>query len=348
MSERPSVTVCIPTYNRCTLLKASLASVLEQSFADVEIIVSDNASTDGTAEYLRSIDDPRVRHERLEKNVGLFGNLTRCLSLGAGRYRVMLPDDDLMLPGNLEQKVAFLDAHPSAGLVHSAFRYLDGEARPFGPTSNWSRLTEDTLEAGESFLRRSVALGGIVCVSSVMLRSSVVDGERFDAADGPYADLALWLRVAARSDVGFLADPLSGYLVHGSSASSGFDIVNVDGDRHRMTARHADAVLQAHGRFVQGADLGSGLRADLTTLLHQSDRRMRWAIRAHRLPPSSLTLLKRAAGWREGGLAHRLMALDGAADRARTVDVRRPDDGGGRGRTPTSGLAVPGPNAAAR
>ena len=190
-ARRPAVTVCIPTYNRRDLLAASLDSVLRQSWRDVEIVVSDNASTDGTAGYVRSIDDPRLRYERLEENVGLFANLTRCLHLGTGRYRMVLPDDDLMLPGNLARKVAFLDANPSAGLVHSAFRYLDDGAEPVGPVQNWSRLAADTLEPGPAFVRRSLAVGGLVCVSSVMLRGDLVAAERFDPDDGPYADLAL-------------------------------------------------------------------------------------------------------------------------------------------------------------
>jgi|1185.fasta_scaffold115040_2 glycosyltransferase involved in cell wall biosynthesis len=313
MTENPAVTVCIPTYNRRELLAASLQSVREQSFQDVEIIVSDNASTDDTAAFVRSLNDPRIRYDRLPENIGLFANLSRCLHLGRGRYRVVLPDDDLMLPRNLEAKVRFLDQHPSAGLVHSAFRYLNHNARPVGPTQHWSRLTRTTLEPGESFIRRSLALGGIVCVSSVMLRSELVADERFDADDGPYADIALWLRVAARSDVGFLMEPLSGYLVHASSASSGFSLVEVTAGRHRMTANHADAVLQAHGRFVQRGDFDPQLRAELAAVVADSDRRMRWTIRAHHLlSPAALTTLKKLAGWSAGSLVHRKLSLDGA------------------------------------
>ena len=324
MSERPAVTVCIPTYNRRKLLSASLQSVLDQSWPDAEIIVSDNASTDDTQEYVRSIDDPRLRYDRLDENIGLFGNLTRCLHLGTGRYRVMLPDDDLMLPGNLEAKVRFLDQHPSAGLVHSAFRYLDQNARPFGPTESWSRLTEDTLEPGESFIRRSLAIGGIVCVSSVMLRSDLVADDKFDGADGPYADLALWLRVASRSDVGFLTAPLSGYLVHGSSASSGFSVVRVKGDgEHRMTERHADAVLQAHGRFVQRPDLDFALRTEFAKVVTDADRRLRWTIRANQtFSPNTLKMLKKLAGWgSSGSRLHQKLSLDGARPEVATTQV---------------------------
>ncbi len=310
--QQPAVTVCIPTFNRRELLSRSLQSVLEQSLEDAEIIISDNASTDDTEEYVRSIRDPRVRYDRLPTNIGLFGNLSRCLSLGTGRYRVMLPDDDSMLPGNLEAKVRFLDAHPGAGMVHSAFRYLDESALPFGETQNWSRLENDTLEPGVTFLRRSLAVGGIVCVSSVMMRSSMVVGERFDASDGPYADIALWCRIASRSDVGFLTAPLSGYMVHGGSASSGFQLVQVNGGQHHMTSQHADATLQAHGRFVQRADISPELRAELATIVAEADRRMRLTVLANKtIPPNALKAIKKAVGWGKGSALHRHLSLDG-------------------------------------
>src|SRR3954447_3399773 len=178
MTGSPTVTVCIPTYNRSELLRSSLQSVLWQSLRDIEVIVSDNASSDDTAEVVRSLGDPRVVYDRNDENIGLFANMSRCLSLGSGHYRVVLPDDDLMLPGNLERKVAYLERNPGAAMVHSGFRFLDAAGNPTGPIMNWARLSEGTLEPGPSFVRRSIALGGLVCVSSVMLRSEHVAKER--------------------------------------------------------------------------------------------------------------------------------------------------------------------------
>jgi hypothetical protein len=207
-----------------------------------------------------------------------------------------------------------MDEHPTAGLVHSAFRYLDHQAKPVGETQNWSRLTEDTLEPGESFIRRSLAVGGIVCVSSVLLRSHLVAQEQFDPADGPYADIALWLRLAARSDIGFLNAPLSGYLVHGSSASSGFQLVEVEGNLHTMTSHHANATLQAHGRFVQRTDLGLDpqVQLELAAIVAEADRRMRLTILANRtLSPNTLRMLKRMSGWGKGSMIYKRLAVDG-------------------------------------
>jgi glycosyltransferase involved in cell wall biosynthesis len=311
MTGSPTVTVCIPTYNRSGLLRSALQSVLWQSRRDVEVIVSDNASTDDTEDVVRSLRDPRVVYDRNPENLGLFANLSRCLRLGSGRYRVVLPDDDLMLPGNLERKIAFLERHPTAAMVHSGFRFLDAAGDPTGPIMNWARLGEDTLEPGPSFVRRSIALGGLVCVSSVMLRSEHIAEERFDADDGPYADMALWLRVAGRGDVGFLPEPLSGLRVHQASASSAFQTVRVRRGRSHLTPAHADALRQAHGRYVARADLDPSTRDALAESLARADRRLRLSILASsRVPAPALRAAKRAVGWRPGARLHRLVALD--------------------------------------
>jgi glycosyltransferase involved in cell wall biosynthesis len=310
MTDRARVTVCIPTYNRPDFLRRSLQSVLWQSLRDIEVIVSDNASSADVAGVIASFDDPRVVHDRLDTNIGLHGNLSRCLHLGSAPYRVVLPDDDLMLPGNLERKADFLDAHPEVGLVHSAFRHLTEDGLPTGQVINWPQLRADTVQPGLEFIGQSLAHGGIVCVSSVMLRSSLVADEEFFEADGPYCDLALWLRVALRSDVGFLPDPLSGFLLHTGSASSGYRTIRRAGSRTKLTLQHADALSLAHGRFVRRPELDPILAMELAELLRTSDRRMRLSIRVNNaVPPPLLRIAKRAVRWGPGGPTYRALSL---------------------------------------
>jgi glycosyltransferase involved in cell wall biosynthesis len=310
MSGRSLVTVCIPTYNRPDMLRQSLQSVLWQSYPDFEVIISDNASTTDTEAVVAEFADPRVHLDRLPSNIGLHGNLSRALHVGHGTYRVMLPDDDLMLPGNLERKVAFFDAHPEVGLVHSAFRYVGSDGLPFGPVTKWTHLSTDTVQPGREFIGQSLAQGGITCVSSVMLRSALVADEVFDEADGPYCDLALWLRVALRSDVGFLADPLSGYRIHVGSASSGFKTMEKVWGRTVLTVHHADALRQAHGRFVERPELDQESAAEFARLQRDSDRRMRLAIRINRLlPPPLLKVVKRLLRWGRGGRLYSSVSL---------------------------------------
>ena len=301
-SEQPLVTICIPTYNRPEMLRHSLQSVLCQSYRHLEVIVSDNASETDTAAVVDSFGDDRVQIDRLDANIGLHGNMSRCLHLGTGKYRIMLPDDDLMLPGNIQSKVAFFETHPRVGLVHSAFRQIDSDAQPYGPVINWTSADKDTVQPGYSYIRESIAKGGITWISSVMLRSELVADESFVADDGPYCDLALWLRVAQRADVGFLMAPLSGYRLHASSASSGFQTVVQVRGRLVNTLHHTDALKLAVGRFLETADLEPEVRAEYARLQRASDRRTRLAIVADRyLPRPVFKLAKMSVNWVEQG-----------------------------------------------
>jgi glycosyltransferase involved in cell wall biosynthesis len=308
--EQPLVTICIPTYNRPEMLRQSLQSVLWQSYRHVEVIVSDNASNTDTTAVVDSFGDDRVRVDRLATNIGLHRNMSRCLHLGTGSYRMMLPDDDLMLPGNLESKVAFFETHPQVGLVHSAFRYVNSDSLPYGPVNNWTSAEKDVVQPGHSYIGESIAKGGITCVSSVMLRSDLVVDESFVVEDGPYCDLALWLRVAQRADVGFLTAPLSGYRVHASSASSGFQTVQQVRGRVVLTLHHADALKLAFGRFIENADLDPESRAEYARVQRDSDRKMRLAIRVNQyVPRPILKLAKTTLGWTKHGRIYNALSL---------------------------------------
>jgi glycosyltransferase involved in cell wall biosynthesis len=319
--KQPLVTICIPTYNRPEMLRESLQSVLWQSYRHLEVIVSDNASDTDTAAVVASFDDDRVRVDRLDTTIGLHGNLTRCLHLGSGTYRMMLPDDDLMLPGNVERKVAFFETHPEVGLVHSAFRYVNSDSLPYGPVTNWTSAEKDIVQPGHAYIGESISKGGITCVSSVMLRSDLVVDESFEIDDGPYCDLALWLRVAQWADVGFLTAPLSGYRVHATSASSDFQTVQQIRGRVVLTQQHADALKLAFGRFVENADLDPESRAEYARLQQVSDRRMRLAIRVNRyVPRPMLDLAKKSLGWAKHGRIYHALSLY-AAYAPEPVDV---------------------------
>lgn len=313
VNPTPTVTVCIPTRDRPDSLRVALQSVLSQSWPQLEVIVSDNASGPATAQVVADAADPRVVHDRLDTDVGLYGNLTRCLTLGRGSLRYVLHDDDVMLPGNIERKARFMLEHPTAGMVHSAFRNLDAAGDPTGPVLNWPGATHDVLQPGRAFIRQSIAVGGMTCVASVMLRSDAVRTERFAEQDGPYADLALWLRVALHHDVGFLPEPLVGYRVHAGSASSAYRTLRVRRGRTVTTLQHADVTRQAHGRFLEQADLEPELRDQLQSLLRRCDRRLRLRIVvAVVLPPRMLQALKRVVRWRRGSRLHDLLAVEAA------------------------------------
>src|SRR5438874_2520603 len=89
----PLFTIGIPTFNRASLLPGAIRSALSQSHTQLEVIVSDNASNDSTAEVVRQFGD-RVRYARNDTNVGPLANFCRLVELARGEYFSWLQDDD--------------------------------------------------------------------------------------------------------------------------------------------------------------------------------------------------------------------------------------------------------------
>ena len=123
------VTVGIPTFNRAGWLRESIESVLAQTFADFRLIVSDNASDDGTPEVVQSFDDDRIHYVRSQRNVGSIGNFNRLIALAETEFLVLLGDDDVLYPGHLAAAVDVLERFDAVGLVHSAYEFIDAQSR---------------------------------------------------------------------------------------------------------------------------------------------------------------------------------------------------------------------------
>ena len=101
MNEQIALSVLIPNYNYARYIGETIASVLSQASPDVEVVVADNASTDGSADVVRAIGDERVRLAVNPCNVGFAANLERVARLAAGRRMLLLSSDDRMKPGAL-------------------------------------------------------------------------------------------------------------------------------------------------------------------------------------------------------------------------------------------------------
>lgn len=127
MSAR--VTVGIPTYNRAAGLERTLASVRAQTFADLEILISDNASTDETARVCAeaAAADPRVRVIRHETNRGLTANFNAVLGEAAGEFVMVVADDDWLDADYVQRCVTTLDASPGHALVCGGAVYHRGD-----------------------------------------------------------------------------------------------------------------------------------------------------------------------------------------------------------------------------
>ena len=209
----------IPTYERAGLLRRAIESVLAQSLTDFELFVADNASTDATGDVVASYDDPRITYLRHRENLGIRRNLSMGFRLGSAPHVAILQDDDVMLAGNLEAKVAVLEAHPEVALAHAAFQFIDIDDRVVVDRTNWCGLDRDALEEGSEFIARTFAGGCRVNLSSAVVRRTAAAGVEFAEEEGTAADIGVWLRVALHGSVAYIDEPLTAVRRHSGSDS---------------------------------------------------------------------------------------------------------------------------------
>jgi glycosyltransferase involved in cell wall biosynthesis len=130
-SEVPSVSVGLPVYNAERYLRVAIESILNQTLRDWELVICDNASTDGTEAICReyAARDPRIRYHRLPANIGAANNFRRVFELSRGRYFKWIACDDTCEPAFLERCKRVLDESPDTVLCSTKASIIDQDGR---------------------------------------------------------------------------------------------------------------------------------------------------------------------------------------------------------------------------
>jgi glycosyltransferase involved in cell wall biosynthesis len=176
ISSTPIISVVIPTHDRIGTLPRAVASVLGQTMPDFELVIVDDGSTDGTAAYLASITDPRVRVISFVACRG--ANPARNAGLDAARAGIVafLDSDDIYLPNRLEATLAIFDANPTIDLVLSSFLTIEGKRRT-ACVNPGRRIDAAALE--EALVAHSVFIAGsaITARAAALRRAGGFDPE---------------------------------------------------------------------------------------------------------------------------------------------------------------------------
>jgi glycosyltransferase involved in cell wall biosynthesis len=232
----PRVTVHIPCYNYGHFLADAIDSVRAQTFQDWEAIVTDDASTDETAQVIGRQVDPRIRSIRHETNLGNIGTYNEAIAAAAGEFFVILSADDRYLPTFLEQVIGMFAEHPEAAVVYTNYRRIDGSGNPLGWRPPMPHVVDGVYDELPFLLERSYIAG----CSAVTRLTTLLDAGLYDARFPFTADTFLWRRLAAHGPFGYIHDPLYEYRAHDSHMSTGPDRAGILETEHKQ---HLDIVL---------------------------------------------------------------------------------------------------------
>ncbi|HEY1142543.1 MAG TPA: glycosyltransferase [Sphingomicrobium sp.] len=129
MGKRPIVSVLLTAHDRERFIGDAVRSVLHQSFADFELVIVDDGSTDRTVDVIRAFDDPRIRLVRHAANQGIPAARNRALDEANGTFIAWLDSDDVSRPNRLTDQLAFLAAHPEVAMVGACAGKIDAHGR---------------------------------------------------------------------------------------------------------------------------------------------------------------------------------------------------------------------------
>ncbi|TXI84648.1 MAG: glycosyltransferase, partial [Cupriavidus sp.] len=201
MTTVPKVSVIIPTFNRAHVLGRAIDSVLGQTYADLELIVVDDGSSDGTAGLMKSFGDPRLRYVQQAKNQGVSAARNRGIAEARGEWLAFLDSDDLWLAQKLERQFAALQGVDCVASYCCLLR-IDGENQKRIPYRSdavnagarpWPSLLMDGLWFSQTWLvpKRVVLAAGL-----------------FDEGMSIWEDWDLFLRIGLQGPIHHLPEVL--------------------------------------------------------------------------------------------------------------------------------------------
>ncbi|MEX2283329.1 MAG: glycosyltransferase [Gemmatimonadota bacterium] len=237
----PAVSVVMPTFNRLGLLEQAVESVLNQTFTDLELLVVDDGSTDGTLAYLESIEDPRLRAISLPHS----GNIAAARNGGAtqarGNYLAFLDSDDLWLPDKLKLQLA-CSARAGVRWSYTRYDYIDENGRSVpGRAGKWRPLSGNIAN-------KMVAAEASVTICSVLVDRALFEQVgRFDNDLTRRNDYELLVRLSLAAETVAVEESLVRVREHSGRVTRGMS----GADPFLATARAYEKLL----RIIEDPDL---------------------------------------------------------------------------------------------
>lgn len=237
------ITVYMPTCNRRQLVERAVESVLQQTYANLELIVVDDGSKDGTQAYLAEVAsrDHRVKFFANETSLGACASRNRAILAGRGQFATGLDDDDFLLPDHLVTLMATYEKLAVSGKKIAVF------PQTITRTARGDLVRKHQLEVVRaSDLLRSNWIGNQIFAE----RDAFLASGMFDVQMPAWQDYDMWARMAGVVDAFYRADHAT-YLQDESH------------DSNRTTAKHAAVINKAYSRFVAKHLADSSNRARL-------------------------------------------------------------------------------------
>ncbi len=247
----PSITVLISVYNGEKYLREAIDSILSQTYADFELLIIDDGSTDGSADIVLSYRDDRITLEKNEQNLGLERSLNKGIHLAKGHYIARMDSDDISLPTRLEKQNIFMDDHPDVALCGTQADYFGAQ----------SKITTRNPVSHEEIRARTLFRCPILHPTAILRKSSLLNGNLLYDLSGEYKyaeEYELWARILEKHQVHNIDEVLLKYRIHESNIGQLFpqqQVDNADKIRHSQLTElgiaFSNADLALHSKIAR-------------------------------------------------------------------------------------------------
>ena len=190
MLSHPRISVIMSVYNGERYLREAIESILNQTFADFEFIIVNDASTDSSLAIIQSYQDERIRVISNEINIGLTKSLNKAITEARGEYIARQDADDISLPNRFEEQIKYFEHHPETALLGTSKYVIDEDGKIL-------RKAIVLLKTSKDLLKTNAITHG-----SAMFKKAIIDElGGYNELVRYSQDYELWLRIAKHHDV---------------------------------------------------------------------------------------------------------------------------------------------------
>jgi glycosyltransferase involved in cell wall biosynthesis len=206
----PRVSVVMPSFNHADFVGEAVQSVLDQSFQDFEIVITDDASTDQSVEVIRAFRDSRIRLELSKVNRGGVNALNSAILRSTGEFVCYLASDDFFLPGKLSRQVAYLDSNPDIVAVLGLPKIVEHGGSPLPSDPVFAIPFPEREQSRARWLRRFFFHSNSLAHQTAMVRRSGLNTVGlFDPRLWQLPDFDLWVRLCVNFEIRVLPETFS-------------------------------------------------------------------------------------------------------------------------------------------
>lgn len=218
INSSPLVSVIIPCYNHELFVKQSIQSVLAQTYSNIELIVIDDASSDGSVNVITQLAEANHFYfERQSENKGISETLNRALLKAKGKYVAFLASDDCMLPERIEKQVATMEQDLSVGLCYGMTQAINAKGKPVDGPAIFKGFKGDVF--------KRLLFSNFIPAPTVMVRRELFSQVGGFDKNIKIEDWYMWLKLAKVCKFDFIDEVLACYRQHENNFSKNYWIM---------------------------------------------------------------------------------------------------------------------------